>query len=61
MLILKNDCETMILLCIQQIGRVIAECTNINETMMNNKMSITNDDTTRKDLKSSGIGSLYEK
>ena len=29
------------------IGRVIAECTNvINETMMNNKMSITNDDTT---------------
>ena len=30
------------------IGRVIAECTNvINETMMNNKMSITNDDTTK--------------
>ena len=29
------------------IGKVIAECTNvINETMMNNKMSITNDDTT---------------
>ena len=29
------------------IGRVIAECTNvINETMMNNKMSINNDDTT---------------
>ena len=29
------------------IGRVIAECTNVtNETMMNNKMSITNDDTT---------------
>ena len=29
------------------IGRVIAECTNvINETMMNNKMSITNNDTT---------------
>ena len=31
------------------IGKVIAECTNvINETMMNNKMSITNDDTTTK-------------
>ena len=28
------------------IGRVIAECAVINETMMNNKMSITNDDTT---------------
>ena len=30
------------------IGRVISECTSlINETMMNNKMSITNDDTTK--------------
>ena len=29
------------------IGRVISECTSlINESMMNNKMSITNDDTT---------------
>ena len=29
------------------IGRIIAECTNvINETMVNNKLSITNDDTT---------------
>ena len=33
------------------IGRVIAECTNVtNETMMNNKMSITNDDTTRNNF-----------
>ena len=31
------------------IGRVIVECTNvINETMMNNKNNISNDDTTRK-------------
>ena len=30
------------------IGKVISECTSlINETMMNNKMSITNDDTTK--------------
>ena len=30
------------------IGKVISECTGlINETMMNNKMSITNDDTTK--------------
>ena len=30
------------------IGRVISECTSlINETMMSNKMSITNDDTTK--------------
>ena len=29
------------------IGRIISECTSlVNETMMNNKMSITNDDTT---------------
>ena len=29
------------------IGRVIAECTSlVNETMMNNKANITNDDTT---------------
>ena len=29
------------------IGKVISECTSlINETIMNNKMSITNDDTT---------------
>ena len=30
------------------IGRVISECTSfINKTMMNNKMSITNNDTTK--------------
>ena len=30
------------------IGKIISECTSlINETMMNNKMSITNDDTTK--------------
>ena len=32
---------------IKLIGKVISECTSlINETMINNKMSITNDDTT---------------
>ena len=35
--------------CINKlIGKVISECTSlINETMINNKMSITNDDTTK--------------